>query len=72
MGGNRKSRLSVGQIFRLIRLLVEAIGVCVREVEAARQPSSQGGTRVTPEEASAIAVTALSEIADDLADMLQE
>lgn len=72
MPKKRKGRLSVGQVFRLIRLLVEAVSACVREVEKARAPSSQGGTKVTPEEAAAIAVTALSEIADDLAEMLQE
>ncbi len=72
MSKARKNKLTVGQVFRLIRLLIEAIAACVREVESARAPASQGGAVVTPEEAATIAVTALSEIADDLAEMLQE
>jgi hypothetical protein len=55
-----------------VRLIIEAVGHCAGEVEKARAPGSPGGHKITPDEAAAIAVSSLSAVADDLAEMLQE
>jgi len=65
-----KKRFTVGQFFRLAKLLMSAINAAMEEARAARGPMTPGGEKITPDEAADITVSALSRIADDLESLL--
>lgn len=63
-------RISVGNFFKLARLLINAVHNALKEAQEARGPTTPGGAKVTPEEAADITVAALASIADELQALL--
>jgi hypothetical protein len=67
-----KKRLSAGQVFKIVRLIVRAIAEAMEAAESARAPGSPAGSKITPEEAASVVVSALASVADDMQEIIQD
>lgn len=57
--------------WKIARLVISAVRTAVREAEDAKQPGTDGGVRITPDEALEISSAVLASLVEPLADLLK-
>ena len=65
-------KLKPRQIFRIARLVIQAIRIALDEVESAKGPQTPGGIRVTPDEAIDVAAAVLGTLIEPIAGIITD
>jgi len=60
------------KFWKIARLVIRAVRAAIDELEKSKDPKSDGGTKVTPEEALEISASVLASLVEPLGNLLSD